>query len=220
MAVRLLQVKIDPHVHTHYSYDSVIKPEELVFYAKRRGLDGIAITDHDVIEGAIKIARNTDYLIIPGIEVTSLGGHVIGLNVEEQVPSKLSVDETVDKIHEVGGIAVACHPSALFKESLGKRTTARFDAIEVINSSVIPFNRSKRKSQKIASMLGIAKVAGSDAHYGPEIGYAYTIVDAELDADEIVKAISKGLCEPFGTAIPLGMRLKRELLSLRKRFRL
>jgi predicted metal-dependent phosphoesterase TrpH len=220
MAVRLLQVKIDPHVHTHYSYDSVIKPEELVFYAKRRGLDGIAITDHDVIEGAIKIARNTDYLIIPGIEVTSLGGHVIGLNVEEQVPSKLSVDETVDKIHEAGGIAVACHPSALFKESLGKRTTARFDAIEVINSSVIPFNRSKRKSQKIASMLGIAKVAGSDAHYGPEIGYAYTIVDAELDADEIVKAISKGLCEPFGTAIPLGMRLKRELLSLRKRFRL
>ena len=220
MAVRLLQVKIDPHVHTHYSYDSVIKPEELVFYAKRRGLDGIAITDHDVIEGAIKIARNTDYLIIPGIEVTSLGGHVIGLNVEEQVPSKLSVDETVDKIHEAGGIAVACHPSALFKESLGKRTTARFDAIEVINSSAIPFNRSKKESQKIASMLGIAKVAGSDAHYGPEIGYAYTVVDAELDADEIVKAISKGLCEPFGTAIPLGIRLKRELLSLRKRFRL
>ena len=220
MAVRLLQVKIDPHVHTHYSYDSVIKPEELVFYAKRRGLDGIAITDHDVIEGAIKIARNTDYLIIPGIEVTSLGGHVIGLNVEEQVPSKLSVDETVDKIHEAGGIAVACHPSALFKESLGKRTTARFDAIEVINSSAIPFNSSKKESQKIASMLGIAKVAGSDAHYGPEIGYAYTVVDAELDADEIVKAISKGLCEPFGTAIPLGIRLKRELLSLRKRFRL
>jgi len=220
MAVRLLQVKIDPHVHTHYSYDSVIKPEELVFYAKRRGLDGIAITDHDVIEGAIKIARNTDYLIIPGIEVTSLGGHVIGLNVEEQVPSKLSVDETVDKIHEAGGIAVACHPSALFKESLGKRTTARFDAIEVINSSAIPFNSSKKESQKIASMLGIAKAAGSDAHYGPEIGYAYTVVDAELDADEIVKAISKGLCEPFGTAIPLGIRLKRELLSLRKRFRL
>jgi predicted metal-dependent phosphoesterase TrpH len=220
MAVRLLQVKIDLHVHTRYSYDSVIKPEELVFYAKRRGLDGIAITDHDVIEGAIKIARNTDYLIIPGIEVTSLGGHVIGLNVEEQVPSKLSVDETVDKIHEAGGIAVACHPSALFKERLGKRTTARFDAIEVINSSAIPFNSSKKESQKIASMLGIAKVAGSDAHYGPEIGYAYTVVDAELDADEIVKAISKGLCEPFGTAIPLGMRLKREFLSLRKRFRL
>ena len=218
--MKILKVKIDLHVHTSYSYDGLIKPKELAVYAKRACLDGIAITDHDVIEGAIKIARNTDYLIIPGIEVTSLGGHVIGLNVEEQVPSKLSVDETVDKIHEAGGIAVACHPSALFKESLGKRTTARFDAIEVINSSVIPFNRSKRKSQKIASMLGIAKVAGSDAHYGPEIGYAYTIVDAELDADEIVKAISKGLCEPFGTAIPLGMRLKRELLSLRKRFRL
>jgi len=220
MAVRLLQVKIDLHVHTHYSYDAIIKPEELVFYAKRRGLDGVAITDHDVVEGALKMAGTTEFLIISGIEVTSLGGHSSGLNVGEQIPPKLSVEETVDKIHEAGGIAVACHPSALFKESLGKRTTARFDAIEVINSSAIPFNRSKKKSQKIASMLGIAKVAGSDAHYGPEIGYAYTVVDAELDADEIVKAISKGLCEPFGTAIPWGMRLKREFLSLRKRFRL
>ncbi|MEM3673778.1 MAG: CehA/McbA family metallohydrolase [Candidatus Bathyarchaeia archaeon] len=220
MVVRLLQVKIDLHVHTHYSYDAIIKPEELVFYVKKCGLDGIAITDHDTIEGAIKMAGTTDCLVIPGIEVTSLDGHVIGLNIEEQIPPKLSVAETVDRIHEAGGIAVACHPSAFFKESLGKHTNAKFDAVEVINSSSIPFNRSVKRSQKITSILGVVKVAGSDAHYGPEIGCAYTVVDAELDTDKIVKAISKGLCEPFGNAIPLGTRLKREFLSLKKRFRL
>lgn len=220
MVVRLLQVKIDLHVHTHYSYDAIIKPEELIFYVKRRGLDGIAITDHDVIEGAIKMVGTTDCLVISGIEVTSLDGHIIGLNIEEQIPPKLSVDETVDRIHEAGGMAVACHPSAFFKESLGKHASAKFDAVEVINSSSIPFNRSVKRSQKIASMLGVAKVAGSDAHYGPEIGCAYTVVNAELDTDKIVKAISKGLCEPFGNAIPLGTRLKREFLSLKKRFRL
>ncbi|MEM3725781.1 MAG: CehA/McbA family metallohydrolase [Candidatus Bathyarchaeia archaeon] len=218
--MRLLQVKIDLHVHTHYSYDAIIKPEELIFYVKRRGLDGIAITDHDVIEGAIKMVGTTDCLVISGIEVTSLDGHIIGLNIEEQIPPKLSVDETVDRIHEAGGMAVACHPSAFFKESLGKHVSAKFDAVEVINSSSIPFNRSVKRSQKIASMLGVAKVAGSDAHYGPEIGCAYTVVNAELDTDKIVKAISKGLCEPFGNAIPLGTRLKREFLSLKKRFRL
>ncbi|MGQ9641148.1 MAG: PHP domain-containing protein [Candidatus Bathycorpusculaceae bacterium] len=217
MAVRLVQVKIDLHVHTYYSYDSIIKPEELVFYAKRRGLDGAAITDHDVVEGALKMAGTADFLIISGIEVTSLGGHIIGLNVEEQIPPKLSVEETVDKIHEAGGIAVACHPKAFFKESLGKHASARFDAIEVINSSAIPFNRSVEQSQKIASALNVARVAGSDAHYGPEIGCAYTIVDAELNVDEVTKAISKGLCKPFGNAIPLGMRLKREFLSIQKR---
>jgi predicted metal-dependent phosphoesterase TrpH len=214
-----LQVKIDLHVHTCYSYDSVIKPEELVFYAKKRELDGIAITDHDVIEGALKMARTADFLVIAGIEVTSLNGHIVGLNIEEQIPSKLSVEETVDKIHAAGGIAVACHPSAFFKESLGKRTSARFDAVEVINSSAIPFKRSVKQGRKLASILGVAKVAGSDAHYGPEIGCAYTVVDAEPSASAVVEAISKGLCEPFGNPIPAGMRLKRELLSIKKRLR-
>jgi len=213
-----LQLKIDVHVHTCYSYDSLIKPEELVLYAKKRGLDGVAVTDHDRIDGALRIAKETDFLVIPGIEISSLNGHVLGLNVPEQIPRGLSVDETVDKIHEVGGIVVACHPVTFFKESLGKHTNSKFDAIEVINSSAFPFNYSVKHNQKIASRLGTARVAGSDAHYGPEIGYAYTIVDAELEVEEIVKAISRGFCQPFGRAIPLTTRLKRELLLLKRKF--
>jgi len=213
-----LPLKIDPHVHTHYSYDSLITPEELVFYAKKRGLDAIAITDHDRIDGALKIAKETDFLIVPGMEISSSNGHILALNVEELIPKKLSADETVDKIHEAGGIAVACHPVTFFKESLGNKANSKFDAVEVINASAFPFNYSVNNSRKMASRLGIAQVAGSDAHYGPEIGCAYTIVDAELEVGEIIKAISKGLCQPFGRAIPLTTRLKREILSLKRRF--
>lgn len=213
-----MQLKIDLHVHTHYSYDSLITPEELVFYAKKRGLDSVAVTDHDRLDSALKIAKETDFLIIPGMEASSSNGHILGLNVEEPIPKRLSADETVDKIHEAGGIAVACHPVTFFKESLGKNTNSRFDAVEVINASAFPFNYSVKNSRKMASRLGIAQVAGSDAHYGPEIGCAYTLVDAELEVDEIIKAISKGLCQPFGRAIPLTTRLKREILSLKKRF--
>jgi len=212
-----LQLKIDFHVHTRHSHDSLITPEELLFYAKKRGLDGVAITDHDTIEGALKIAKETNFLIIPGIEISSSDGHIIGLDIQELIPPKLGTDETVDKIHEAGGIAVACHPLTFFKESLGKRTNSKFDAIEVINSSAFPFHYSVKHNRKLASQLGKVQIAGSDAHYGPEIGYAYTLVDAELDFEEVIKALRRGLCQPFGNAIPLSMRLKREFFNLKKK---
>jgi predicted metal-dependent phosphoesterase TrpH len=181
-------------------------------------LDAVAITDHDRIDGALKIAKEADFPIIPGIEISSLSGHVVGLNLHESIPEKLSASETVDKIHEKGGLAVACHPVAFMKGSVGKNANARFDAVEVINASAIPFSYSVKYGEKIASRLGIARVAGSDAHYGPEIGCAYTLIDAELQVEEIMKALSKGLCQPFGRAIPLTTRLRREFLILKKRF--
>lgn len=213
----ILQLKIDLHVHSHYSYDSIITPKEIVFYAKKRGLDGIAITDHNRVDGASKIMKTTDFLIISGVEVSCLQGHVVGLNVKEPIPQGLSVEETVEKIHDAGGVAIACHPTALFKLSLGNRINSDFDAVEVINSSALPFGRSVEKSMRIASRFKLPCVAGSDAHYGPEIGCAYTLVEAEPKVDSIVEAIRVGHCQPFGKAIPLGMRLKRELLILRKK---
>ncbi|MGC8940281.1 MAG: CehA/McbA family metallohydrolase [Candidatus Bathyarchaeia archaeon] len=211
-----MQLKIDLHVHTQYSYDALITPEELVCYAKKRGLSGVAITDHDTTEGTTKIIGEEGFLIIPGIEVSSMDGHVVGLNVNDKIPRGLSVEETVDRIHEAGGVAVACHPIALFKGSLGRHVNAKFDAVEVINSSAFPFRYAVKRSMEIASNLRIAQVAGSDAHYAPEIGYAYTVIDAEPEIPSIVNALTRGFCKPFGTAIPLRLRLKRVLLRFKK----
>lgn len=219
--MKTLKVHVDLHVHTCYSYDGLIKPEELIFHAKKAGLNGVAITDHDRIDGALKMAKEMkDFLIMPGIEISSLDGHIIGLNLQELVPKSLTAEETVDKIHELGGLAIACHPQALLKVSLGKKVSEKFDAVEVINASAFPFQRSVKKAQEIASTLKIPKVAGSDAHYAPEIGSAYTLVDVEteLNCDEIFKAIKQGLCQPFGKAIPLRLRLKREVLALKRKF--
>src|SRR4030066_2023958 len=115
-----MQVKADLHVHSIYSNDSVITPKELVFYAKKRGLTAVAVTDHNQIEGALKIAKETDFPIIPGTEVSSLNGHIVGLNVNAPIPKGLSADETVDRIHKAGGIAIACHPFALLKGGTGE----------------------------------------------------------------------------------------------------
>lgn len=178
----------------------------------------MAIADHDRINGALRIAKETEFFIIPGIEVSSQKGHIIGLGVHERIPSSLGVDETVDRIHEAGGLAVACHPTTLVKQGLGKHVTSKFDAVETINASAIPFKRSLRLSQQLASQVGISScVGGSDAHYAPEIGYAYTLVDAEEGIGEVTKAIKAGLCKPFGEAIPATMRLKRSYLTTLKR---
>ncbi len=211
-----MPIKIDLHVHTHYSRDSLITPEELVVYAKKAGLDGVAITDHDRLDSALKIARETDFFIVPGMEISSSNGHVVALNVQEVIPKGLDADETVDRIHRAGGIAVACHPVTFFKGSLRKHVSSRFDAVEVINASSFPFNYSVKNAQKIASHLGIARVAGSDAHYPPEIGYAYTLVDASSNVDEVVRSIHKGSCQPFGRAIQIKVKLKKELATLKR----
>lgn len=214
-----MPIKIDLHVHSYLSYDSLITPKELIFYAKKRGLDGVAITDHDRLDSAVEIAKETDFFIIPGMEVSSSNGHIVALNVKEPIAKGLSAEETVDKIHDACGIAVACHPITFYKASLGKHVSSRFDAVEVINASAFPFKRSVEHAQRLASELGLARVGGTDAHYGPEIGYAYTVVDADLSVEGVMESIRKGLCEPFGEPIPLTMRLKKEFLTLKKRFR-
>jgi predicted metal-dependent phosphoesterase TrpH len=206
-----MQVKADLHVHTTYSRDSVITPKELVFYAKKRGLTAVAVTDHNQVEGALKIAKETDFLIIQGIEVSSLKGHIVGLNVSEPIPRGLSADETVDRIREAGGVAIACHPFALWKSSIGRYVSEKFDAVETINASAFPFNRATSKANQLAERLGLPKVAGTDAHYGPVIGQAYTVIEAEANVEAIVKAIANGRCEPKGAAISFMMRLENQM---------
>jgi predicted metal-dependent phosphoesterase TrpH len=211
-----MQVKADLHVHTVYSADSVITPKELVFYARKSGLTAVAVTDHNQVEGARKIAKETDFLIIPGTEVSSAHGHIVGLNVQEAIPRGLTAEETVDRIHQAGGIAIACHPFALFKGSIGKHVTGKFDAVEVINASAFPFSRSVKKARELADRFKLPRVAGTDAHYGPVIGRANTLIDAEPNVEDIVKAIGKGQCEAQGRGISFLMRIENQGRFLKK----
>lgn len=207
-----MQIRIDLHVHSYYSYDSLITPKELHFYAKRSGLDGVAITDHDRLDGALKIAREVGLFIIPGIEISSSDGHIVALCVEEPISKGLSAGETVERIHDAGGLAVACHPVTLFKQSLGKHASLGFDAVEVMNASVFPFGFSVKRAKRIATRLQVAQVGGTDAHYGPEIGCAYTAIDSELKVGRVIEAIRKCRCFPVGKAIPWRLRLEKQLL--------
>jgi predicted metal-dependent phosphoesterase TrpH len=205
-----MQIRADLHVHTTYSKDSLITPKDLVYYAKKRGLNACAVTDHNFLEGAYKIAKETDFLIIPGMEVSSADGHIVALNVHELIPRGLSAVETVERIHKAGGVAIACHPYVYFKGCLRENVCATFDAIEVINARAFPFKNSVKKAEEAAERLKLSRVGGSDAHYGPQIGYGYTVIEAEEPSVEaITKAIVDGRCQAFGQSVPVVLNVQQ-----------
>ena len=212
-----LRLKIDLHVHTNYSCDSTITANQVVAYSQMRGLDGVAVTDHDVVTGALELVeRATKLVVIPGVEVTTSRGHVVALNTTGPIPTKLRPSETIERIHEAGGIAVAAHPT-VFHKGMGKQANSSFDAMEVINAAAFPFFLSTHLSRKLAARFNLPQTAGSDAHHASEIGSAYTVIDSKRDVDSIVHAIAKGKTVPCGNPIQWKQRLKRGYLDLKRR---
>ncbi len=212
------KVKADLHVHSYYSSDSLITPQDLVHYSNSQGLNAVAVTDHNQIKGSWKIAKETDFLVIPGMEVSSAHGHIVALNVCELIPRGLSAEETVDNIHEAGGIAIAVHPYAWMKGSLTDHVQeAKFDAVETVNANAFPYGRCKRKAEEIAHKLQLPRVGGTDAHYGPTIGYGYTVIDCEPSVESITRAIVDGKCQAFGRPIPALLTLERQIQLIFKR---
>jgi predicted metal-dependent phosphoesterase TrpH len=210
-----LALKIDFHVHTCYSGDSSISLKEVISFAKKRGLDGVAITDHNTVKGAQKL-KTKEIIIVPGIEVSTSQGHLLGININRPIPAKLDMKESICKIHEAGGIAIAPHPIAFYK-SPPNRNIKLYDAVEVINASSIPFSVLTHFSKKFANKLGVPQTGGSDSHYAPEIGSAYTVVEADSEKDEIADAIRHGNVFPYGKAIPWKIRLERTILGLKRK---
>lgn len=197
--------------------DAGTTPKGVIACSKKRGLDGVAITDHDTPKGALKLTNQKELIVIPGIEITTLDGHVLALNVHEEIPPKMTLSETIRMIHDLGGIAIAAHPKIIYKGIRRQLTSLGFDAIEVINSSAFPFFFSTHQSRKVALRLSLPQIAGSDAHFPSEIGFAYTVVDASSEVDEIVHAIRGGATIPRGKPISWKLRFKRECLRLKRK---
>lgn len=220
-----MPLKFDLHVHTCYSGDSSITLEDLIIQIRAKKLDGVAVTDHDTVAGAVKIAKVFEaiserskpdrLMVIPGIEVTTKQGHILGINVATPISPGLSVEETVEKIHDAGGIAVAAHPQAPLKKGVGlneKIISYGLDAIEVINSSVLPFRLSTSRCREFAMRYNLPQTAGSDSHIPEAIGLAYTIInDCDRDIDSVIESIKKGLTEPLGKGTPISLRLRHTL---------
>ena len=194
--------EIDLHIHTNYS-DGITSPRDAVRQAKAVGLDGIAITDHDTVEGmkkAKRIAKQLGIILVPGVEVTTPFGDVLALGIEEAVEAKSSgkdmVLEVIEKVHDLGGIAIAAHPYGGYwpmKFADMKSVIKRFDAIEIFNAlTYVNFGiEANIKAMELANKLNMPGSAGSDAHSLDLIGAAFTVSKGSDVIDEIRKGIAK-----------------------------
>lgn len=205
----------DLHVHTSYS-DGAATPEEVVRHAKNMGFRGVAITDHDEIEGALAALKLDlkDFIVIPGIEVSSIDGHILGLGIKELIPRDLSAEETVDRIHALGGVAVAAHPFDKIRKGVGNLIyKIKFDAVEVYNGHTIWVSK---KPEDIMKGLRVPICGGSDAHTIPEIGAVTMDFPEDL---EPLEALYKGrgrISVNISKSKILFNHLHRRLLKRRK----
>ena len=195
-------MKFDLHIHSNYS-DGHADVGEIVQAAKRRGLDGIAITDHDTMKGIpaakkyIK-EKKLDLLLIPGIEVNTSEGHLLILGVDKPPQKKRSPEETIEEAHDLGGIANVPHPYHPFRHALGRIPDA--DAVEVYNSKHL-FGLANGRAKLEASRRGMTMVAGSDSHFAETVGLGVTEIEAE-DVDSVLEAIRLGQTRILGKRTP------------------
>ena len=197
-------LKMDSHIHSEYSPDSFAKIDDILKRAKQRSIDIIAISDHNTVDGTnevMKKTKNTDILAIPSIEISSTHGHILGFGCEENIPRDLSPAETIDKIHDLGGLAIIPHPYCFYRHGLfhyyKEYENLKFDAIETKNARFIA-GYCNRKAKKLSMKNNIPSLGASDAHYFKFVGDCYSLIDCEKDIDSVLKSIKKNKVEAHG----------------------
>mgnify|MGYP006300956161 FL=1 len=217
---------VELHTHSAASYDGRDPVEFLLEQAAAVGLDALAVTDHDTFEAsqrAAELAPEFGLVGIPGMEVTSDAGHVLALGISEAIPAGLSFEDTLDRIHEAGGIAVVPHPFQKSRSGVAPNITAEHlasaDAIEVYNSRLLT-GRANRKAKAFAQRHDLPPIAGSDAHTSELVGQAVTAADAEAaPADAIIDAIRAGRTTVEGRRTPWHISFRQAAGGAKRRIK-
>lgn len=161
-------LKGDFHIHSKYSYDSLMEPRIILKLCKKLGFDVISITDHNSINGSLeakKYEKEFDMSVIIGEEIKTDVGDIIGLNLNEKIIGQ-DIEEVLENIKGQGGITVLPHP---FREHRNIETIAnKVDIIEVFNSRCSV--NENQKALDLSLKLNIPTIIGSDAHVYSEIG--------------------------------------------------
>jgi predicted metal-dependent phosphoesterase TrpH/glycosyltransferase involved in cell wall biosynthesis len=169
-------VLCDLHLHTEHSWDCSVPVQELLDHAEEQGLGAIAITDHNVFTGAeeaAELARARELVVIPGEEMKTTSGEVIGLFLEGHIPPGLSMGETIAAIREQEGVVYLPHPfdrlHTIPDASTLHRHLAEIDVLEVYNARLL-FESFNDEAARFARKYNLTAGAGSDAHVLQGVG--------------------------------------------------
>ena len=218
-----MSFRIDPHVHSHFSGDGVSSPEAIIRSAKKAGLDGFALTDHNTCDGCRHLRDKgliredgeavDGFLVIPGVEISTAEGHLLCLGV--WLPNGLKgipAREAIAMVRAQKGVAIPAHPYDRMRAGIREShlDALEMDALEVFNAATA-LQRHNESAKTYATRRGLPMTAGSDAHYHRAVGRSYTVFPAAaLNVNSVLSSLHKGTtlhCAPLGT-----------LESLRKTF--
>jgi len=202
-------MKVDLHIHSKYSYDSIMKPELIIQWAKIKKLSVISITDHNSMD-VYKRELKKEYLdrargeynvtIIKGAEIKTNFGDVIGLFLQEKI-SPGDFFEVIDKIKAQDGLILLPHP---YRRNVDPENLIQYvDLVEVLNGRSSEYEN--KKAMELARKYEKPAISGSDAHIYWEIGKVYTELSHEdnvLTEDELRKILLESSRRIYGKPLP------------------
>ena len=182
-----MELKLDLHIHSQASPDGRMSLEEIVETARQAGLQGCAVCDHDQV--LTQAPAFPDFLLIPGVEISTERGHLLGWFVQGPIETR-DFHEAVAAIHAQGGLAVMAHPFEHRRTAEAIDPIAPLlDGVEVWNSRAERKNsRANAQAEAFAAAHGLRRFGGSDAHLPREIGHGVTAVEVEEATPSAVRA--------------------------------
>src|SRR2546426_4103593 len=210
------KVRVDMHMHTDYSRDSRQSLPVFVAAAERAGLHVVCVTDHDTIEGAVRLREmNTPLRVIVGEEINTRDGEVIGLFLQKAIPPGLPFEETAARVRDQGGVIYVPHPFSRnrmrhLRRSVLERSVPMVDAVEVFNAREA-FAADNARALAFAIRHGVAGGAGSDAHRPNEIGRAYVEIPDFATRDEFLVSLKAGLVSGTLSGIRAHLRTRYDV---------
>lgn len=223
-----MRIHADLHSHSHYSADGISTPESMIAVAKRKGLQALAITDHNNSRSVDYLLEQglmredgcpvNDFLLVPGIEVTTAEGHLLCLGA--RFPNDLKgapAREVCDLAHQLGALAVPPHPFDRFRSGIRGEVlqSLPIDALEVFNAATT-LDRHNRQAWHYAQAHRLGMLASSDAHHSSAVGTAYSILEVEsLTLSDVLRSIPSN-CEIVRRYLTLKDSVRKTAANLRR----
>jgi predicted metal-dependent phosphoesterase TrpH len=218
-------LKADLHIHTHHSMDCSTQLEKIIERCRKLGINCIAIADHGTAEGALEMQKLASFKVIVAEECLTTQGEIMGMFLKETVPSGLTPQETIKRIHEQGGLVNIPHPfetlrGSSLKDWAVEEIAADIDLMEVFNARS-PFPKNTDRAKAFAAEHDIPGGAGSDAHTVVEIGNAYVEMPEFTTPQEFLRSLRSGTIygkrsSMFVRVFSTWAKVKNQFLTRRK----
>lgn len=187
-------LRADLHVHTDCSGDCLMAVDKIIAAGLKKGVNCIAVTDHNTVEGAFLLQKKAPFRVVIGEEIRTSEGEIIGYFLQDEIKSGMAPEETVAEIKKQGGLVCVPHPfdrlrrSKLSADAL-YRIIDQVDLLEVFNSRNV-FAADNALALRLAIERGIPMTAGSDAHWPGEIGSSYVEMGDFNGAEDFCRVIA------------------------------